>query len=294
MKKIKYLLFALSFLLVSCQSTKYGVEFSPETLTICTFNTEWLGDGIQDNKPRASWDYKNIAKVLSLANADIVALQEVENEQAIRKVLEYLDGYKYFVAEGYGKQNLAILYNSSIELKVVDIYKPLMVEENRTRPGLLVYARKGNFDFYLMNVHLKSTSSFDNTEELRRKSYELRQRQAMVLNQFLDSMLTYQNDKDIFFVGDMNDNPNRQNSNIKFFADDPKVLFLTSFLRSCKNPNWDNIDHIAITPNIQSRFIKSSIRQINLFELFKQSQAEQISDHCPVVISFDTTLPDND
>lgn len=294
MKYIKILILLASFAFVSCQSTKFGVEFSPETLTICTFNIEWLGDGIQDNKERATWDYKNIAKVLSIANADIIALQEVENSKAILKVLEYLDGYKYFVAEGSGKQNLAILYNNNIELKVVDIYKPLIVEESRTRPGLLIYAKKGNFDFYLMNVHLKSTSSYDNTEELRQKSYELRQQQAMVLNQFLDSILTHQADKDIFFVGDMNDNPNRKNSNIKFFADDPKVLFLTTFLRSCKNPNWDNIDHIAITRNIEQRFIKSSIRQVNLFELFKQTQAQQISDHCPVVVSFDVTLPDND
>lgn len=294
MKLIKYLLLLIFTGLISCQSTKFGVEFSPEVLSICTFNTEWLGDGIQDNKERATWDYKNIAKVISITNADIIALQEVENEKAIRKVLDYLDGYKFFVAEGYGKQNLAILYNQNIELKVVDIFKPLIVEENRTRPGLLVYAKKGNFDFYLMNVHLKSTSSYDNTEELRQKSYELRQQQAMVLNQFLDSMLTNQNDRDIFFVGDMNDNPNRKNSNIKFFADDPKVLFLTSYLRSCKNPNWDNIDHIAITPNIEPRLIKSSIRQVNLYELFKQTQAQQVSDHCPVVISFDVTLTDND
>ncbi len=294
MKYIKLLILLAAFGLISCQSTKFGVEFNPDIITIASFNTEWLGDGIQDTKARATWDYKNIAKVLSMINADIIALQEVENEKAIRKVLEYLDGYKYYVAEGYGKQNLAILYNENIELKVVDVYKSLIVEENITRPGLLIYAKKANFDFYLMNVHLKSTSSYDNTEELKQKSYELRQKQAMVLNQFLDSMLTHQNDKDIFFVGDMNDNPNRKNSNIKFFADDPKVLFLTSYLRSCKNPNWDNIDHIAITPNIQSRFIKSSLRQVNIYEIFKQTQAERISDHCPVVISFDGTLPDND
>lgn len=294
MKPIKLLILLASIGLISCQSTKFGVEFAPDIITISTFNVEWLGDGIQDTKERASWDYKNLAKVISIINADIVALQEVENEKAIQKVLDYLDGYNYFVAEGYGKQNLAILYNNNIELKIVDIYKPLIVEENRTRPGLLIYAKKGNFDFYLMNVHLKSTSSFDDTEELRQKSYELRQKQAMVLNQFLDSILTSQSDRDIFFVGDMNDNPNRKNSNIKFFADDPKVLFLTSYLRSCKNPNWDNIDHIAITPNIEPRLIKTSIRQVNTYELFKPSQAEKISDHCPVVISFDVTLPDND
>lgn len=293
--KYKIIIVLISFCgLFSCQSTKYGVEFSPETISICTFNVEWLGDGIQDNKDRATWDYKNIAKVLSITNADIIAMQEIENEKAILKVLEYLDGYKYYVAEGYGKQNLAILYNSNIDLKVLDIYKPLIVEENRTRPGLLVYAKKGNFDFFLMNVHLKSTSSYDNTEELRQKSYELRQQQAMVMNQFLDSILTHQKDRDIIFVGDMNDNPNRKNSNIKFFADDPKVVFLTSNLRSCKNPYWDNIDHIAITSNTAQRLIKSSIRQINLYELFKQTNAQQISDHCPVVISFDIIMPDND
>ncbi len=294
MKYIKLLILLALWGLSSCQSTKYGVEFSPETFSICTFNTEWLGDGIQDNKERATWDYKNIAKVISITNADIIALQEVENNRAIEKVLDYLDGYKYYVAEGYGKQNVAIIYNKNIDLQVVDIYKPLIVEEGKTRPGLLIYAKKGNFDFFLMNVHLKSTSGYDNTEELRQKSYELRQQQAMVLNQFLDSMLSSQNDKDIFFVGDMNDNPNRKNSNIKFFADDPKVLFLTSYLRSCKNPVWDNIDHIVITPNIEPRLIKSSIRQVNLYELFKQTQAQQISDHCPVVVSFDITLPDND
>lgn len=288
---------SLIFIFYSCQLNlqTYSISPNPNTITIATFNTEWLGDGSDDTKPRSASDYEKMARIISITEADIISLQEIENEAAMKKLCTYLKDYSYYVCETGGKQNPAYLFNNNLEVRFVGDYSPVDVEVGRTRPGYVVFVRKGNFDFALMNVHLKSTSRYDNTEELKQKSYLLRAQQSRVLSKWADSILTQTKEKDIVITGDFNDNPNRKtNPTLMALAENTNLFFTTSELQSCKNARWDCIDHIVVSNSAKSRIIPNSLHQINFYDILKQKQAESISDHCPVVISFEISKPDND
>ncbi len=280
-------------LLVGCSSKPTRYDF--DTIRIATFNIEWLGDGIDDNKKRSDSDYERIAEVIRKIDADVVGVQEIENQQALLKVMNYLPGYSYVIGNTGWIQNAAVIFKSDVEVKYIMDYSPLLVKENKTRSGLWVEVKKGNFDFYMMVVHFKSTSSFDNTPELRAESFQLRQQQAKVLRKWADSIVSSGTEQDIIVVGDFNDNPNRTNMrNLEQLVHDGEFFFITKDLTSCKNPRWDLIDHVAVNTSAKSRYISGSEFVYNFFQSYWEYQSEMISDHCPVMVSFEIESPDND
>jgi len=290
--KLKVYIFLLFLILIGCES--FRNEYDENAITMATFNVEWLGDGIEDRNLRNEIDYKRIAEVLIDLKADIIGLQEVENDLALEKIIKFMPGYKYIVGETGYIQNPAFLYRDTILVKFVQNYKPLAVKANRTRPGLLVYVKKGNFDFYLMNVHFKSTSRADSTEELKLESYALRRKQAEVLRNWSDSLLNYSIEKDIIIIGDFNDNPLRPSKILSPLLFSNNFLFLTDKLGSCKNPDWDNIDHIVINKSVFQRFIQGSVYMYNIPAKYEDYEVKKISDHCPVIAKFNILIPDND
>ena len=289
------LIFFIVILFISCNSdSKYEVSSVSDFITIATFNCEWLGDGINDINTRTAQDYENIAKVIADTKSDLIALQEVENSQALEIILKYLPDYKYVCGENGGKQNLAFIFNKDIKLTQIHEYMPLEVEANQTRPGLMAYCKKGNLDFWIMNVHLKSTSGFDSTPDLKQKSYELRARQAEILNNWVDSILTHA-ERDVIILGDFNDNPNRKtNPTLSALAGNPNIEFQTEDFNSCKNYYWDAIDHIVNSKNLNNRILTGSIMMFDTYNFYGKEKAERISDHCPVMITYEIKTSDDD
>jgi endonuclease/exonuclease/phosphatase family metal-dependent hydrolase len=296
-KKLKLIsLFAIVFAFaISCSTNQYQIEAKVDSITIATFNIEWLGDGIDDKKDRSEVDYQNVAKVISMTNADIIAVQEIENGMALQRVLKFLPNYTFSIPETDYPQNVAYIYSKNIEFKLIGEYENLAVKKKRTRPGYLAYVKKGNFDFYMMNVHLKSTSRYDSTEELRQESFILRNEQSIVLNNWIDSVMSVEKERDFIILGDFNDNPTRgQKSYIKDLSRNIKLQFLTADVKSCKNPNWDNIDHIIVSLSAHKRLNTTSVTNINFYQALGTEFAKSISDHCPVVATFEISSSDND
>ncbi|OGU56099.1 MAG: hypothetical protein A2X64_05420 [Ignavibacteria bacterium GWF2_33_9] len=291
-----YLLLLSIAFLFACQTTekKYKIEPNPKTLTIVTFNTEWLGDGINDTKPRSARDYELMARMLSTIQADIIALQEVENENALKKVCDYIDGYDFYVCEDKGRQNPAFLVSDKISFNIFGSFRQLIVEPNKTRPGFIAEAKKGNFDFTLMNIHLKSTSRYDSTPELKKFSQIIRTRQAYALKGWIDSMEHFSKERDYIILGDFNDNPKKKSTTLYPLSEDRNIKFLTEFLKSTKNYRWLSIDHILVSNAAEQRIIQNSLHQIDFYDLLKTKDSEKISDHTPVVLSFEISSNDND
>lgn len=62
---------------VAAYSGCSATQTSTRTVTIGTFNIEWLGDGIEpEQKPRAEEDYAAIAQLIAQSNADVLAVQK--------------------------------------------------------------------------------------------------------------------------------------------------------------------------------------------------------------------------
>ncbi len=291
---LKILLLVFIFFLTSCRQQE-SLPYNPNTLTIGTFNISWLGDGIDDEIPRNEADYERIAGIIKNLNPDIMALQEIENSDAINRVLKYIDGYKFIIASDGGKQNECIIYKNNIELSPLGEYMPLVVESYKTRPGLIAQVKKGNFDFIMMDVHLKSTSRYDSTQDLKEQSREMRLQQAQILSYWADSVLSSGKEKDLIILGDFNDYPNRTNTpTLTPIAEDTNLTFMTYGLKSCANPILNGIDHIVVSQTADKRYIANSLRIYDTYSSFTDKEIEKISDHCPIVVQFEVKTPDED
>jgi len=285
----KYFIFIVLCFLLSCSADKPSVEYRhsnlplDSVLTIGTFNIAWLGDGINDRILRADSVYENIANIIIQLEVDILALQEIENLQAIQKLLLHLDNFDSWMIDTEASQDNAFLVKKDILVDDLLIYTPISVLEGKTRPGLILKGNKAGMSFEIMSVHLKSTSRYDDTPEKRQLSYKLRTDQAKILAEYIDS-LSLNNNKNFIVVGDFNDNPLRKSTNIKVLQN--KLHFLTDSLESCKNKNWDMIDHIALGSNLKNRYLRQSLFVFDIYSSLDSQTAATISDHCPVVASF--------
>lgn len=272
-----------------------GCSTAADHVTVGTFNIAWLSDGVNDHSERTEDDYRAIAGVIHDMEADIIGLEEIKNTAAINKVLKYLPGYSAHIGTLGREQNVGLLYNTSVEVKVEGEYTPIAIEAGRNRPGLVARCRKGNFDWMMMVVHLKSTSRYDSTEALRKASFLTRSQQAERLVQWADSVRENGAEKDVIIVGDFNDFPLRKtNPTLLPLVADTSLTFLTMNMRSCKNTTLYGIDHILISSSSRQRFITGSDRAVNFYATIPEKAAEKISDHCPVTGQFNTIIPDND
>lgn len=265
-----------------------------DTVTVGTFNIAWLGDGEKDREKRDDEDYARIAGVITQMNADIIGLQEIENEAALRKVMRYLDSYSCFVGSTARGQNVALLYKEGVEVQHIYEYMPVAIQKGRNRPGLVAHCKKGNFDWTMMVVHLKSTSRYDSTDNMRQESRETRRLQCSAISQWVDSVVSTK-EKDVIIVGDFNDFPLRKKEpTLTTLLENRHITFITKERKSCKDEKLYAIDHIVASQTAQKRFLVSSDGMINFYASEKKEIAQKISDHCPVVSTFDIVSPDND
>ncbi len=296
MRKLILLLLPFLFLANSaCYNQSDINSANPDFLTIGTFNIAWLGDGENDKIKRTEADYIRLAEVIESTGADILALQEIENEEALRKLTKHLPGYEFVIDSGGGLQNLAFLYKKDVEIISSRVYRPIAVIKNRTRPGFIIEARKGEFDFIAMTVHFKSTSRYDNTYEKKIASRQIRKKQAGIASRWMDSVLAAGAEKDLILLGDVNDYPARKKNNtIGELTQSTNLNFLSSRLKSCKYVNLMGIDHIIVTNSAAERYRQNSLRLYDLYSAYSDREVKKLSDHCPVLVMFEVVTKDND
>ncbi len=221
-------------------------------------------------------------------------MQEIESSEAIERVLKYLPQYDYFIDDHSGAQNVGLIYNRELEVEVLDVYEPIRVGNKHLRPGLWSRIKKGNFDFYTMVVHFKSTSRYDKGEEGKKRSRGIRRKQAEIVNHWADSVLTNGAEKDLIILGDFNDYPDRKRYNTLNKINSKSLEFITSDLYSCKFEKLKGIDHLLISTSAKNRLLPKSVGVYNLHKAYKKNIAKNISDHCPVYARFDIKKSDND
>ena len=277
---------ALTVFAAAC-STPHG---SPETtVTVGTFNIEWLGDGLDDRQQRTAQDHLRIADVIIKSGADVLGLQEIENQEALDLVLRYLDDYDGFVARTDAPQNVGVVYKKDVQVDSVQIYRPLQLDRpDRLRSGLVVKCRKGAFEWVQLIVHFKSTSRYDSTSTLQDLSRSMRSGQVDAANAWADSVLGT-GQQNVMIVGDLNDYPERKRlSTLTSLVTNENLVFLTAGLSSCRDRNWSLIDHVVASRSAADRLIDDSPRTENIHKYLGDREVEGVSDHCPVVARFST------
>jgi endonuclease/exonuclease/phosphatase family metal-dependent hydrolase len=267
---------------MSCGSAERSTP--ADVLVVGTFNMEWLGDGVDDRKPRSNEDYQRIARTIEAMHADVIGVQEVENMAALQRVLAYLPGYTAVLGTGGREQNVGFVYRADIEVRNIGEYAPVAVIAGRNRPGYVITCRKGAFDAVVMSVHLKSTSRYDSTDALRTASYEQRRQQAAILRTWADSVSAAV-DPDVIIVGDLNDFPNRKkNATLTALLDEKALTFATRGLASCRYEGMEGIDHVVVSASVAPRIVSTMTRTENLRAWMSDAEVKNVSDHCPVVV----------
>lgn len=285
------MLLAGSIFLAGCQSARVS---DPDHATIGTFNIEWLGDGVDDLKPRTEDDYKRIADVIDRTGADVLGLQEIESRQALDRVLKYLPSHAGMIYEAGIPQNVGLVYRKgTITIDSVGPYMPLTLAKARMRPGFVVSCTKGDASWLMMVVHLKSTSRMDSTDALREESRLIRGKQVAMLRSWSDSVVKSTAEQDVIIVGDFNDFTGRrgEQATLTSLINSTEMSFLTGTLKSCKNPNWYVIDHVVASTSMRNRMVPSSERVDDPRAFLPDRAASAVSDHCPVVVRFVTRTP---
>ncbi|WP_232380642.1 endonuclease/exonuclease/phosphatase family protein [Leptospira ainlahdjerensis] len=245
-------------------------------LKLASFNAMFLYDEIEDRKkfpkgriPRKESDFEKIKTHLSKIDPDILALQEVENEAAVLKILP--NSYLCSVTKTPGyQQEVGICWKKKFVSHEILLYPELSLEPG-ARSGIELKVSIGKTTYSFLNVHLKAGHS--------EKARDLRYRQLQTLNEILKRKKKY------FLLGDMNVSLGKDKKAWKFLSEG---LDLKNPGRYAKQLCWGHkslIDFILTDLSISN----AAFEQIPFmeddgdFDGIPESE-NGLSDHCPVVL----------
>ncbi len=285
---MRYTSLITAVMLVLCSSC---ASLSQKTLTLATFNMEWLGDNTPDDqKIRTESDLKLLAQVVRDTEADIIALQEIENDEAMKQLLVHLPEYRFALGATGGKQHVGFMVKSRISnAEFLGDVPAIAVEKNRTKAGYLLRVRENQTgtEWLFLSVHLKATSRADSTPALEERSRELRRLQAAQLRAWSDSLFQGDSLKHLVLIGDFNDSPKRKNTSLDTLQAAQNLTFLTAENVSCSYAGAPAIDHIVCSKQVLKRFRRGSLYTLNFHTMLSDQEAKRVSDHCPVVCRFE-------
>lgn len=266
-------------------------------VSIATYNVLNLFDAHDDpyhddegtnQKPRA--ELERLAATIRQTDADVLALQEVENrgimEEFVRAMLGGM-GYEHVVCyESNDGRGIDCAILSRFPVGPVTSYRHLRFDDGhggktRFRRDLLRARIEPPsslaFDVYV--VHLKSKRGAGESEDVRMA-------ETKAIRQILDAELAKDPKSRFVLCGDFNDtwdsNPIKQ---VRGEGDRALVAFAQELPANTitynKSPHQSMIDFILCSPQMASRYVAKSIRVI------EGTVATSGSDHNPVLMRFD-------
>jgi endonuclease/exonuclease/phosphatase family metal-dependent hydrolase len=275
-----------------------------QTLKIASWNIAWLGSH-KYNK-RTDSDYQSLARYATELDADVIALQEVENADYARKVIG--DDYDYYFSTKNWVQRVGVAVRKSKGFDVTAIeYKALDV--GRVRYGMDLTLVKGEETMRLLAVHLKSgcfeksldastvASMSDSSKRDKREKNACQKlaKQIEPLEAWIDQRA--QEGIPFMVLGDFN---RRFNKDIEFShsetaglwqaIDDegPEDMWAPAIDKNSKC--WggyykDFIDHIVFDPKAKAMYVQDSFEQLVFDETYTKQLSRTLSDHCPIAVT---------
>jgi len=137
--------------------TSTAVAAGGDRLVIATWNIQELGDGIgSDRRVRGPDDYERLRRYADMLNADVIAIQEIENEAAAQRVfdptryeivLEHAEGSSFNIRTGFAlKRGLTFVHHPDYEtIGLKDL-----------RDGTDIAISIGSSSVRMLSVHLKA------------------------------------------------------------------------------------------------------------------------------------------
>ena len=266
-----------------------------ETLTVASWNIYWLSN--HKNNSRTDEDYARLGVIAKELNADIIALQEVD-DGIIGNVFD-TDEYNIELSRrSSASQQTALVIRKTICYKRKPDYKALDV--GSVRYGTIAEVRIGGAEIDVMSVHMKS-GCFSNADQAGSKLKTQNactkfEKQVPILEAWLDRHLRAK--KPLILLGDFNRRLAQNGDAIWNDLGDgdpaPLVLVTAGQKPQCWNGFFKEfIDHIILGPSSSRWIVSDSFHEL-VFDEAKTSQKSQrekwkkkISDHCPIRVTLD-------
>ena len=281
-KKI-FLLIFLSFVL----SQDYPEIGSSESLDVITWNIE--------NFPKHSNTITYVTEIINDINVDIIALQEIADQNAFNELVENLNdtwvGYRA-ANSNYGE--LSYLINLDYINVLQTPYTILNQYEHyfAYRPPYVLKISFNDEEYILIDVHFKCCGD-DHLDDGNYWDEEYRRLQA---SRYLKDYIDYYFEQDnVIILGDFNDvltDPVSDNVFIDFINDENYYFADTHIAEGPVSdwsfPNWpSHIDHILITDELFDNVSNDLVFTFKVDEYMNswQQYDNYISDHRPVVVN---------
>ena len=244
-------------------------------LSIATFNVENLFDGKNDgteyqdfvigksdwSAKAASGKFNDIKKIITELNADIIALQEIENEEILKELMRST-GYEYFAFSKDKKSPIGLGLMSRIRPIETKIFK---VPNVKTRDVVRVKFELDGHEFSLFVNHMPAQKN------------SLKSRKTA----FITLKSVIQDDKNVILLGDFN-TPYGSKSLLNDIIVSRNLVDLWQFAPSHKrysHINLSAIDHVVLSKDMieggEISYVSGS------FEVYKQG-GKTYSDHFPL------------
>jgi len=252
MSPMRKALLALGVVIVSLLG--WAASQTP-SVQIGTFNLEFFtdfdrttGTWCEEHNPRTPQLVEELARFIDSLDIEVLALQEVENAQALELLLSFMPPGKYaYIVSPQTQpetcQRVAVLYQKDEVAVEFAGEIPLSLGQYGLRNGLLVYGKvlPDGFDFTLVVVHLKAY--FDP------RSVSIREKQLLLLGEWIQSYLKDpKNDQDLILAGDFNERFLTNTRAWSLLDPDGLLYVVTKDAPDKRCRTWtDPIDHIVIS-----------------------------------------------
>ena len=284
-----------SLVLVILINLVYIKPVAGDSLKVASWNIYWLSN--HGNNMRTPEDYKRLRAIANELDADIVALQEVD-DGLIENVFDS-DRYRIEIStRPRAQQQTALVIRKTLSYRRKPDYKELDV--GSVRYGTVAEVSVGSVNVEVMSVHMKS-SCFSNqddssTEPKIQNACAKLKEQVPILEAWLDTRIA--NNQPFVLLGDFNRRLAQAGddiwSDLSDGATSPLLLTTAGEKPQCWNGYYrEFIDHIILGPSSSKWMVSGSFSEL-VFDEAKTSKASQrrkwskkISDHCPIAVTLD-------
>ena len=261
-------------------------------IAVASWNLHWLTSSPNKNNIRKDADWRKLADYGRSIGADIVALQEVEDAAAARRV--FGDDYDYYFSDRpRTAQRVGFAVGKTVEVLEASQYAPLGVAGSRY--GLELLIRRNGRQMRFLNVHLKSGCHGELLPH-RSRPCQVLERQIEALERYVDARA--REPAPFVILGDFNRRLNLEAANrtaglMQAVNDGEPNAYaslenLNGGARSrCWNGRYpDFIDHILADPRAKKLYVPHSFRELDYGDPANVRRQKTLSDHCPIKVLF--------
>lgn len=249
-------------------------ELQTENLDVVTWNIE--------NFPMQANTVEVVADIIRNLNADMYAIQEIDDMDAFNALVSSIDGYEGIAYDVRGGIELGYIYKTS---EITSLSSPIELFDGQTspfprEPVEVDITHVNGLSIKLINIHLKCC---DGSEDRRTDASEK-------LKAYIDN--NYPNDE-VIILGDWNEDFDIGSSFSNFLKDIDNYIFAdypiydgsgSDYSYPCTGASYcpSHIDHILITNELCDNLIATST--VRLDDCISNYLSE-VSDHRPVMVT---------